>query len=236
MIEEIKAENIESKVPPKNAPAVEVNELLQAKIGGDTAVYFSRINDIQASQFVIAWPTSRGIRMALRPGQVLELAFVREGSAYGFTGLIQEANPDPLPQIIIKPNSPISPIQRRQNFRVKCMMPVHITGSIPDKSTEAGDNQSQPLSIQTVTYDLSAGGISIRHAIRIPEESVVEVRIKLPDGGSEIKVPGRIAYSGSIPGNQSLYHMGIDYLAINDWEQARIIRCLYRIQLKSVRM
>jgi c-di-GMP-binding flagellar brake protein YcgR len=214
-------------------PVIEVNELLQVKIPGEKESHFSRVNNITENEIVIAWPTSRGIRMPLRVNQNIELSFVRDAIPYAFIGLILTANLDPLPQITVRSNREVRRVQRREHFRIKCMMPVQITGSIPDGSASG---LMQPISIQCVTFDLSAGGLSIRNATRIPEDALVEVKLKLSDGGPEIKIPARVAYSGSIPGNAALYHLGIYFLALSEWEQARIIRCLYRIQLKSLRI
>ncbi len=234
MKEETRAESTENGAATKDV-SIEVNETIQAKMPGDASTYFSRVNDIRESNILIAWPTSRGVRMALHPAQTIELVFVRNGSPYSIAGSILEATSDPLPQVVVRSKGPPRKIQRRQDFRVKCMMPVQITGTMQEKPEKHGEIQSAPIFIQTVTYDLSAGGLSIRHATAIPEETVIEVKLKLPDGGPEIKLPARIAYSGSIPGNGSLFHLGVDYLAISEWEQARIIRCLYRIQLASLR-
>jgi c-di-GMP-binding flagellar brake protein YcgR len=236
MKEDIGANNSESKSSTINDFAIEVNEIIQAKMSGDVSTYFSRVNDIRESRMIIAWPTNRGIRMALHPNQNIEIAFVREGNAYIFTALILEAIPDPLPQVTVRPDGFIRKVQRRQYFRVKCLMPVQIAGNLQERSDKSGDLQSSGLFIKTVTYDLSAGGLSIRHSTQIPEDTVIEVKLGLPDGGPEIKLPARIAYSGNVPGNTVLFHMGIDYLAISEWEQARILRCLYRIQLKSLRV
>jgi c-di-GMP-binding flagellar brake protein YcgR len=214
---------------------VEVNELLQVKMPGENTTHYSRVNDAQEGAIVVAWPTSRGIRMPLRPEQAVDFSFTREGVSYGFTGLIQETNPDPPPQVTVRFYSDIQRIQRRQNFRIKCFMPVEVTGTISKEMTESGERQSQGLYIKTTTYDLSAGGLAIRHTIRIPEESIIEVKLGLPDGGPEIRTPGRITYSERVSGNGSLYQMGIDCFASTEWERARIIRYLYRIQLRSLR-
>jgi c-di-GMP-binding flagellar brake protein YcgR len=215
--------------------AIEVNELLQVRMPGDKAAHYSRVNDTQDGTIVVAWPTSRGIRMPLRLEQVVEFSLVRNGIPYGFTGRVQETNPDPPPQIWVRLTGEIEKIQRRQYFRIKCFMPVEITGCISKESTESGERQSQGLYVKTTTYDLSAGGLSIRHSIRIPEESIIEVKLGLPDGGPEIRTPGRITYADRVPGNGSLYQMGIDCFAATEWERARIFRCIYRIQLRSLR-
>ncbi len=229
------AESNTAEAMSANKIAVEVNELLQVRMPGEKAAHYSRVNDALEDTIVVAWPTSRGIRMPLRIEQVVELSFVRDGVSYGFTGLIQATNPDSPPQVRVRVNSDIKKIQRRQNFRIKCFMPVEITGTISMETTESGERTSQGLYIKTSTYDLSAGGLSILHTIRVPEESIIEVKLGLPDGGPEIRTPGRITYAERATGNGSLYQMGIDCFASTEWERARIIRYLYRIQLKSLR-
>jgi c-di-GMP-binding flagellar brake protein YcgR len=226
-------EKIEANSPETNEPVIEVNELLQVRIPGEKESHFSRVNNILGNEIVIAWPTIRGIRMPLRVNQDVELSFVRDATPYAFTGLILTATPDPLPQITVRSNSEVKKVQRREHFRIKCMMPIQIIGNIPDGSDPG---LMQPLFIKCVTFDLSAGGLSIRNATRIPEDLLIEVKLKLSDGGPEITIPARVAYSGSVSNNAALYHIGIYFLAVNEWEQARIIRCLYRIQLKSLRI
>jgi c-di-GMP-binding flagellar brake protein YcgR len=213
--------------------AVEVNQLLQVKMPGEKAAHYSRVNDVLKDSIIVAWPTSLGIRMPLRLEQVVEFSFVRDGYSYGFNGLIQKTDQGPPPQVTVQFCGHIKKVQRRQNFRIKCFMPVEITGIISKETTESGERQSQGLYIKTTTYDLSAGGLSIRHADRIPEESIIEVKLGLPDGGPEIRTPGRITYTERVSGNGSLYQMGIDCFAATEWERARITRCLYRIQLRS---
>ncbi len=213
-------------------PVIEVNDILQVKVTGEKESHFSRVNNILEDRIIIAWPTNRGIRMPLRPEQPIELAFMRDAVPYAFNAVILETNPDPLPQVTIRQTISAQKAQRRQNFRVKCMMPVQINGSIWEGS---GDSRIQKfLSIQCVTYDLSAGGLSIRNATKIPENTLIEVKLKLQDGSSEIKIPARVVYSGSLPNNAALYHMGIDFTAITESERARIIRCLHRIQLQGL--
>jgi c-di-GMP-binding flagellar brake protein YcgR len=228
-MEEEKAANS----PETIEPVIEVNELLQVKIPGDKEAHFSRVNNILENEIVIAWPTIRGIRMPLRVNQDIELSFMRNATPYAFTGSIVTADLGPLPQITVRSNLEVKKVERREHFRVKCLMPVQITGSIPDGS-ESG--LMKPIYIQSVTFDLSAGGLSIRHATRIPENTLIEVKLKLSDSGPEITIPARVTFSGSVPSSAALYHIGIYFLAISEWEQARIIRCLYRIQLKSLRI
>jgi c-di-GMP-binding flagellar brake protein YcgR len=211
-----------------------INDNLQIRLpenNKDQATYYSRIEDISEGKLVIAWPTSHGIRLIAYADQMLDFYFVREGTPYSFSGLVDETSPEPLPQITIILSSAIAAVQRRQNFRIKCLLPVEIIGNIKEDPRE---ETVTPLNIKTTSYDLSASGISIRHAKRIPEESVLTVKISLPDDGPVISIPGSVIYSEYLSENKVLYRTGIRYLAITEKERARIVRFVYRKQLQGL--
>ncbi len=212
---------------------IAINELLQVQITDDpnTATYYSRINDISEGRLVIAWPTHGGIRMLVHRDQMLDFCFMRDNVPHEFSGLVDEMNPQPLPQITIILSSAIARIQRRQNFRIKSLIPVEIVGSIKDPK----DESITPLNAQTVTCDLSASGMSIRHSKMFPEDALLEVKLALPDNAPSIKLPCRVVYSENIPEKQTMYHTGLCYLAIGEAERARIVRYVYRTQLKRLR-
>jgi c-di-GMP-binding flagellar brake protein YcgR len=211
-----------------------VNDNLQIRFpeeNKDQSTYYSRINDISEGKLVIAWPTGHGIRLITYADQMLDFYFIRDGTPYSFSGLVDETSLEPLPQITVIISSAISPVQRRQNFRIKCLLPVEIIGNIKEN---ARDEAATPLDIKTTSYDLSASGISIRHAKRIPEESLLTIKISLPDDGPVINIPGSVIYSEYLSENKVLYRTGIRYLAISEKERARIVRFVYRKQLQGL--
>ncbi len=213
---------------------VSINEILQVRImdDPDSPTCYSRINDIVEGRLVIAWPTHRGTRMILHRDQMLTFFIMRGDEPHEFGGLVDELDPSTkLPQIKVILGNSIIRVQRRQNYRIKTMIPVEIAAQMRDPK----DGSLLSFAFQTTTWDLSAGGISIRYARRIPEETPVEVKIALPDEGPIIKLPCRIIYSEALPENVSLYRTGMCYLAITERERARIVRFVYRTQLNSLR-
>jgi c-di-GMP-binding flagellar brake protein YcgR len=212
---------------------IAVNELLQVKPSDDEnpVTHYSRINDIVEGRLVIAWPTNGGIRLPVHRDQILDFSFIRDGVPYAFTGLIDETGLDPLPQITIIMSSAVIRIQRRQNYRIKCLTPVEIIGAVKD---EQRDEAISPLFIQTTTYNLSASGIAIRHPQMIPEGTLVDVKLALPDGKPGIRVPARIIYSEEFAETSKVYRTGIHYLTMSERDRARIVRYVYRTQLKGL--
>ncbi len=210
-----------------------VNELLQVQIpdGTDPLTYFSRINDVSGAKLVIAWPTNKGIRLLTHGDQMLAFSLVRDGTPYTFTGLVDDVHPEPLPQITIIISSTVTRVQRRQNFRIKCLVPVEIVGSIKENPRK---DETTTLVIRTTTFDLSASGMAIRYPKRIPVGTLLESKLALPDKGPPMKIPCRVVYSENFSESKTQYRTGIHYLAISEWERARIVRYVYRMQLNGL--
>ena len=212
---------------------ISINDILQVRIldDPDSATYYSRINDIAEGKLVIAWPTHRGTRLLAHADQMLALLIMRGEVPHEFNALVDELDRSAkLPQITVIPGGAIIRIQRRQNFRIKTLVPVEIAAQMRDPK----DGSLSAIAIQTTTWDLSAGGISIRDSRRFPEDALVEIKMALPDGGPVIKLPCRIVYSEVLADNTLQYRTGMCYLAITEKERARIVRFVYRTQLKGL--
>jgi c-di-GMP-binding flagellar brake protein YcgR len=213
---------------------VSINETLQVRLMDDpnSPTGYSRINDITEGKLVIAWPTHRGKRMLLHRDQMLAFFIMRGEVPHEFGGMVDELDPSAkLPQITVIPGSSILRVQRRQNFRIKTMIPLEITAQVSDPK----EGPLSSFAFQTTTWDLSAGGLSILYAKRFPEETPVEVKMALPDEGPIIKLPCRVVYSDALAENPSIYRTGMCYLAITEKERARIVRYVYKTQLKGLR-
>lgn len=211
---------------------ITINDILQVRVleNPDTATYYSRVNDISEGRLVIAWPTRRRIRLLLHRDQMLEFHYFHDEVPHEFSGLVDEMSTEPLPEITIILSNIITRVQRRQNFRIKAMIPVEITGTIKGPR----DDSIIPLNIRTVTCDFSAGGIAIRYSKMIPEGSLLEIKLSLPDNAPVIKLPCCVVYSENQEDQRSTYRTGIRYLAITESERARIVRYVYQTQLKGL--
>jgi c-di-GMP-binding flagellar brake protein YcgR len=212
---------------------ISINEILQVRNldAPDSATYNSRVNDIAEGRIVVAWPTHRATRLIARRDQMLAFLIMRGEVPHEFSALVDELDSSAnLPQITVIPGGSIIRIQRRQNFRIKTMAPIDIAAQIRDPK----DGSLAPFIMHTNTLDLSAGGFAIRNPKSFPEDTAVEIKLALPDGGPIIKLPCRVVYSEVQADNLLLYRTGMCYLTINERERARIVRCVYRAQLKGI--
>ncbi len=213
---------------------ISINDILQVRILDDlnSPTYYSRVNNFSEGRLVIAWPTSGGMRLLLHPDQILDFSFIKDGTPHVFKGLVDENRLEPLPELTIILSSAISTVQRRQDFRVKCLIPVEAAGSYRE---DPRSDIATPLIVKTVSNDISANGISIRFPKRIPEGTLVNIKVSLPDDGPAIRIPCTVVYSDYQTENQILYRTGMRFLAITAAERARIVRFLYRTQLQGLR-
>jgi c-di-GMP-binding flagellar brake protein YcgR len=212
---------------------ISINEILQVRNmdASDSVTYNSRVNDIAEGKLIVAWPTHRATRLIARRDQMLAFLIMRGEVPHEFSAIVEELDSSArLPQITVIPGESIIRIQRRQNFRAKAMVPVEIAAQIRDPR----DDSLTPFVMQTTTLDLSAGGIAIRNPKSFPEDTTAELKLALPDGDPIIKLRCRVVYSEVQADNLLLYRTGMCYLAINERERARIVRYVYRAQLKGI--
>lgn len=211
-----------------------INKPLQVRFVDDqnSATYYSVIRDISEGRLVIAWPTRGGTRMLVHRDQILDFSFMHEGAPHEFSGLVDEMSTEPAPQITVIMSTAIATVQRRQNFRVKSMIPVTIGGSIKN----AKDGSLTALHIRTIASDISASGMAIVYSNLIPEDTLLEVKLALPDNASPINIPCCAVYSQMSGEEAAMYRIGIRYLAVSESDRARIVRYVYRTQLKSFRL
>lgn len=227
-------DGIPSAVVNDAKPLFEINSALQVRIPAAAipVTYYCKIQDLSKTELLVTWPTDRGIRIIIRKGQTLDFYFVRNGMPNHFIGFVEETVTEPLPLIRILLKGTVSEVQRRQNYRVKCLLPIEIV-EIPPENTA---NASTPVSaIRTVCTDLSAGGISFRHANRFPEGVLLNIKLSLPDNGPAISIRCIVIYSEYISEQQILYRTALRYVALAEGERSRIVRFIYRTQLQGLR-
>jgi len=212
-----------------------INELLRAQIPNDPKPgnYYSRVENIAEKIMVTTWPTENGVPLPVRTGQTLDFSMVRKEDAYSFRGLVDNIEREPTPLVTVVISSEIHRIQRRQDFRVKCLIPVEAVATLPETR---GGLRSSTLRLKTNTYDLSASGLSIRATTAIPEKTLPVVKLSLPDQEPPINAPCRVVHCFVPPDNPCRFHIGMQFTGLDAYTRSRIVRYVHRAQLKRVRL
>ena len=219
----------------KLEPGLMVGDFLRVQQPNDpkSESYYSRIEDIAEKTLVMTWPTAGGMPLSSRPDQTLTFFIISEDNAYSFNGTVDNTIGEPMPTVAITIASDVQRVQRRQDFRVKCLIPIEIFATLPPTSSVLNP---ATLRLKTNTYDLSASGVSLRTTRAIPEGTRPVIKLSLPDGELPIKTSSRVAHCFTAPENPDKFHIGIQFMALEENSRARIVRFVYRTQLKRIRI
>ena len=218
----------------ESEPKLLINDLLRVEFSDDVnpgGSYYCRVDDIAEKIMVTTWPTERGELMSVYPNQTLNFFITHEGNAYSFSGLVDRVNGDLMPRITVIIYSAIHRIQRRQDFRVKCVIPLEVIATLPET---LGDAKPTTMHLKTNTYDLSASGISLRTKAPIPDGTIPMIRLSIPDGVPPIKTSCRMIHCFAAPDNPGKFYVGLKFLRINENNRARIVRFIYQTQIKGI--
>jgi c-di-GMP-binding flagellar brake protein YcgR len=213
-------------------PTVEVNDLIDVQIPNDihSLAYKSRIDDIDEDGILnISWPTDNGVPIPIRQNQTLTISYMRDDAVYTFSGIVEDREREPIARILMRPAGPPERIQRRHFFRVKTALSVEL---IYRQAVGAGDSAPRNSILRWKTYDISGSGLSIRHSDAIPDGTLLDCNLMLPSEGSAIKILCKVTHSEPISqgSKESLYHIGMYYLSINDPDRTRIVRHVFKVE------
>ena len=106
--------------------SIEVNELVQVSFPDDkpARTFSSRVEDVKENDFYLSWPTDAGNRVPLHAGESLQLSFTREDAIYGLQVKVEKTITQPIPMVVVQVSTPIQRTQRRENVRVRALLPV----------------------------------------------------------------------------------------------------------------
>jgi len=216
-------------------PRIMINELLRVQIPDDpnSGNCYSRVKDVAGKILLMTWPTENGVLLPVHTGQTLAFSMTRKGNAYFFRGLADKIEREPTPLVTIIMSGEICRIQRREDFRVKCLIPVEVAATL---SGTSGGLRSSTLRLKTNTYDLSASGLSIRVATVIPEKTLPVVKLSLPDQEPPINAPCRVKHCFVPPDNPNRFHIGMQFIGLDAYTRSRILRYIHHAQLKRIRL
>ncbi len=216
-----------------NPIPVEINDLVQVRIPGEEPTYPSRVYDVVEQALVISWPTEKGVPLLLRPAQSMTLFFIREDAIYSFEAVVKETHHHPVPRVALHSFGPVQRVQRREYFRVRVMLPVHLTGSAGTEESKA--RRKKVLHLVTHTVDISGAGMAIHHGWPIPANTMFDTSLVIEDGQQPLKLLSRVVHSEPLSevSGKPLYHVALVFVSIKESQRRTIVRRLFKIQLKS---
>jgi c-di-GMP-binding flagellar brake protein YcgR len=214
---------------------LQVNDLVQIVVHDERfhAQYPSRVEEVNAQEVVIAWPTEKKEQVPIAAMQIVWITFIRRRRLYMFEGVVQETRTTPIPSITIRPSSPPRPAERRSDLRVRTPVPVTLTEKVISLSSYRDSREL--TSIQAYTTTISAGGFTIRHRTPLAIGTLFDVSISLPERPDPLAVSAKAVRCDlrSHRGPER-YEIGFAYSYIPESARARIVRFVFKAQIDEI--
>ena len=157
---------------------VQIWERLQLAIGEaeKEGVYSCRVTDIKRRALVITRPQYEYGHSLMAGNRVVSARFTRADAAYSFRARLVEMSPKSLDGMYLTDIGPIERVQRRRFVRLDMIIPVAYN-TLPNPITEE-INLSSTRFRETMTINLSAGGMALKADERIDPDSLLMVRFR----------------------------------------------------------
>lgn len=172
---------------------------------------------------MLAMPMSKGFPIILPVGEEFQGKLIQEGTVYQFNCRYMDKRYTPLPVWITSLPYNIVKIQQRNHVRVDVSLKVLL-------QLQDGE-QEDTIELNTVSKDLSGGGMLVVTKLPIPLGKAVSVNLAIPDFG-DIALLGEVVRRDQPKPDQLLYWIGIKFTEITERQRNAIIRYVFKVQLQ----
>jgi c-di-GMP-binding flagellar brake protein YcgR len=192
--------------------------------GPYTGTYLSKVAEITKNYLKVTSPFIKGEIVPLRINQDIKVFFTGMSAAFMFESRIISRESKPIALLSITIPEKIVRIQRREYFRVEAKKKVkYRVIDTPDKEEEG--NQEEEL-IETVTVDISGGGVKMVVDDQFPSSGMIKLYLDLPEIENET-IYGEIVNLYALPDGRAA---GINFTEIDDHTREQIITWLFHYQ------
>lgn len=196
---------------------VVIGERLEILFEGN--VYISQIQDIyDDDRYLISVPIARGYSVFIPLGERLKVRFFRPNGVYEFEAVLDSREKrENVEGLVIKRNSDINRIQRREYYRLQ---------TVRDIKYRKGEEEEYRHGI---TKDISGGGMRIFVDRSLEPGEVVDILVPLEE---ELKLKGRVIRTNKVDNG---FEVGLCYVDIDRWDREKIIRFIFENQRKRIK-
>lgn len=182
--------------------------------------YLSKVADVNNRELKVTAPFSKGEIVPLRMEQQVQLFYTGTNAAYTFLAKIIARQNKPVALLTLEKISEVKRIQRREFFRIEAKRKVNYRGI-----DENSDNNDEDFK-ESMTMDISAGGIKLLADDSIPTTGILELTIDIP-GLENIQLKGEIVNTYNLPDGSAV---AVGFLDIKPNQQDVIITWLFDYQ------
>lgn len=191
-------------------------------------IYFSRIEDMtEEESLTISAPFRRGFYLPPWQNRAVSARVTANNCAYLFKSTLIRYVTEPIPLWILAWPSEISKLQMRSFVRLDIVLDIKLE-ILDDHLLE--ENRI----VNTLTRDISAGGLRAVFSRNIPPETKVKITLPLPDG-AVVEASGQIIriIPPEVPGDRQT--AAIEFTEINERVRGQIVKFIFRKQVERRR-
>lgn len=178
---------------------------------------------------LIASPIYEGKLYPIHVGTLIAVSFTKSNNFFEFTAkVIGRENKDNLAMLKIQAISSIINIQRREFFRFEVNLPVNY------RVIESVNMKSNHEYMETVTRDLSGGGLCMRLKEPVEINKYLECELNLPDKIKFIGKVVRLTEYETLQGPYK-YEIGVSFVRIDEAMREKVISYIFQEQRRLLK-
>ncbi len=193
---------------------------VEVKEGTYQGSYDSKVAEINKDSIKILTPFYKGDLLPLRVNANLLLFYTDDRAAFKLPVKVKERVGGHLPELIVEPTGELVRIQRRNFFRLEVQEDIKYRQL--DADLEPIDDFKE-----TVTSDISAGGVKIIVEEKLKKETLLELYIAIGDL-AEIPIFGRVVKDYSMANDTKA--VGIKFVNLDRQIKEDIVQWLFATQ------
>ncbi len=213
--------------------------------GSEEPLYVSKFlykkNDREA---VIEMPVSQGILVPLKIGEHYIVTFFTGKGLYRCQAeVVDRFHEDSLPVAVVKFRSAFEKLQRRQYYRMECLLPLYFRvvtkeetlqilrdkqeGTLMDRTEE--DDTIGTRNYDGMALDISGGGVRFNSTFLAGAGKVILLQIPFdsPDAKELQNLFAKVLTATPVPNRSGLYEHRVEFVLISNEERERIIRYIF---------
>ncbi len=215
----------------------------------EETVYVSRFLYQQSEdEAVIEMPVKEGRLMVMEPGEAFQVCFYTNKGLYRCqVQVVSRHYEDKLPMVVIKFQSEFERLQRRQHYRMECLLDMEFY--VPEKAAleqllrEKNNVQEPPVQTEEeepaesapiqffagVTLDLSGGGVRFNSEHQTEEGSTIVMNIAFPaQTAPQVQLLfAKVLTVVPVPNHTGVYEHRVQFVSITNAERESIIRYIF---------
>lgn len=197
-------------------------------------VYVSQfIDTVDSSNIIIAAPIHENRLIFIPLHAKIRVIFIHDSlGLHTFTGTVSgKEKMDNVAVLYVHIDSPLEKIQRRENFRLDCVLHLRYAVCPPLSDSETGKGADTDYTFKTaVSKNLSISGICMIANEPIPKDAILQLSLKLPEE-DVIETTGRITrITIHKIGKNIKYELGIAFKDLKPSHKAIITRYIFEQQ------